>query len=273
MFYLHDTISYGRPLLIAILTLFLVVILSILVTRIATIAMTYTGLSRESARFQVRSAFTGSGFTTAESEMVVRHPVRRRIVLLLMLLGNAGIVTAVSSLILTFVRQGPVGLGFTLKIVLLAAGLAALWTLASIQWVDRGLSLLIEKALKRLTSLDIHDYAGLLHLSGEYRLGELQVKQEDWLAGRDLRGAALRQEGIMVLGIERRDGTYTGTPKGHTTVLPGDILVLYGRANSIEDLDTRKKGREGDAAHRGAVQQQQEVVREETQKDETSKNQ
>jgi hypothetical protein len=31
---------------------------------------------------------------------LVNHPVRRRILLLLMLMGNAGIVTAVSSLIL-----------------------------------------------------------------------------------------------------------------------------------------------------------------------------
>jgi len=47
--------------------------------------------------------FTGVGFTTSESEKVVSHPVRRRILLMLMLLGNAGIVTAVSSLIVSFV--------------------------------------------------------------------------------------------------------------------------------------------------------------------------
>lgn len=74
-------------------------------SRIATIAITYTGLSREAARFQARSALTGSGFTTSESEKVVTHPVRRRIILLLMLLGNAGIVAAISSLILAFLGQ------------------------------------------------------------------------------------------------------------------------------------------------------------------------
>src|SRR5699024_9833199 len=89
--------------MIAAISLFIVVFLSVLITRIATIALTHTGLSRESARFQARSALTGSGFTTSESEKVVSHPVRRRIILLLMLIGNAGIVTAVSSLILTFV--------------------------------------------------------------------------------------------------------------------------------------------------------------------------
>ncbi len=87
----------------AIVSLLVVILLSLLVTRVATIALTLTGLSEEVARFQARSAFTGCGFSTRESEQVVNHPVRRRIMLMLMLLGNAGIVTAVSSLVLAFV--------------------------------------------------------------------------------------------------------------------------------------------------------------------------
>lgn len=88
--------------MIAIISLLMVVFLSILITRIATIALTHTGLTRESAKFQARSAFSGAGFTTEESEMVVSHPVRRKIVMVLILIGNAGILAAISSLILTF---------------------------------------------------------------------------------------------------------------------------------------------------------------------------
>lgn len=54
---------------------------------------------KESSKFQARSAFTGVGFITDESERVVNHPVRRRILLLLMILGNAGILTGMASLI------------------------------------------------------------------------------------------------------------------------------------------------------------------------------
>lgn len=90
--------------MIAIISLLLVICISILITRIATVALAHTGLSKEAARFQARSAFTGAGFTTHESERVVNHPVRRRIILSLMLLGNAGVVTAVSSSMLTFVN-------------------------------------------------------------------------------------------------------------------------------------------------------------------------
>jgi hypothetical protein len=77
---------------VPIISLLVVLVLSLLVVRIATVALALTGLSQQLARFQARSAFTGSGFTTAESEKVVAHPVRRRIIMVLMLLGNAAII-------------------------------------------------------------------------------------------------------------------------------------------------------------------------------------
>ncbi|HEY9418480.1 MAG TPA: hypothetical protein VIQ30_27270 [Pseudonocardia sp.] len=97
------------------MTLLVVVALSLVVTRVGTVALTLTGLSCQAARFQSRSAFTGSGFTTAESKMVVDHPVRRRIVMRLMLLGNAGLVSSVGTLMLSLTEvqstgQGVVGL-------------------------------------------------------------------------------------------------------------------------------------------------------------------
>jgi hypothetical protein len=137
--------------MLSIITLLMVLTLSIFLTRVATVALTHTGLSRESAKFQARSAFTGVGFTTSESEKVVNHPVRRRILLMLMLLGNAGIVTAVSTLIVSFVSIDRSD-SFIWLIVLLVAGLVALWSLASSRWVDRHLSNLISKVLKKSPS-------------------------------------------------------------------------------------------------------------------------
>ncbi len=74
----------------ALVSLLVTIGLSLLVTRVASIALAMTGLSHDLAKFQARSAFTGVGFTTSEAEKVVAHPVRRRILMLLMLLGNAG---------------------------------------------------------------------------------------------------------------------------------------------------------------------------------------
>jgi hypothetical protein len=246
--------------MIAIASLLLIITVSILITRVATIALTHTGLSRETARFQARSAFTGAGFTTQESEGVTNHPVRRRIIMVLMLLGNAGIVTAVSSLILTFVHQGG-STSLTLKVVFLVLGLMVMWRLAMSQWVDQRLSHLIDWALKRYTDLDVRDYASVMHLAGDYRLVELNVRPEDWLAQKTLAESQLRDEGIVVLGIERPDGTYLGAPKGRTQILPEDILLLYGRISTLESLDQRHKDNSGDRAHQEAVAEQKQVIK------------
>lgn len=252
--------------MISIISLLVVLTVSILVTRIATVALTHTGLSRESAKFQARSAFTGVGFTTTESERVVNHPIRRRILLLLMLLGNAGVVTAVSSLILSFVNLNGTGT-LVWRIVLLVTGIVLLWTLAASRWVDQRIFNIVSKALKRYTRLGVQDFAKLLHLAGDYQITELQVEAGDWMAGRTLAQLGLRKEGLMVLGITRVDGRYIGAPDGETEIHENDVLILYGRAGVLKDLDQRKPGFMGFVAHQQQVADQQKVARDEKQQD------
>jgi len=134
--------------MIAIVSLLIVLTMSILITRVATVALIHTGISRQSAKFQARSAFTGVGFTTNESEKVVNHPLRRKILLVLMLLGNASIVTAVTSLILTFVDLKGSQQSVALKMGILIAGIIALWVTASSKWLDRHLLKFISRILK-----------------------------------------------------------------------------------------------------------------------------
>jgi K+/H+ antiporter YhaU regulatory subunit KhtT len=258
--------------MIAILSLLLVVAVSILVTRIATIALIHTGLSRESARFQARSAFTGAGFTTSESETVVNHPVRRRIIMLLMMMGNAGIVTAMSSLILTFVGQGaPYGLG--LRVLCLTLGLVVVWLVARSTWIDRRLSQLIDRLLRKFAHLELRDYASLMRLAGDYRLAEMEVETGDWVAGETLAESRLRDEGIMVLGIRRLDGSYVGAPQASTQIRPHDVLIMYGRVAAIEEVDARRRDARGDMAHAEAVHEQQKVVEQEQRVDSSDSGQ
>ncbi len=105
--------------MIAVVSVLLVLTISVLVIRVASVALVHTGMGREAARFQARSAFTGASFTTSEAESVVSHPVRRRIVAWLMLAGNVGIVTAMSSLLLSFVdMRGSQGAWLSLGVLL-----------------------------------------------------------------------------------------------------------------------------------------------------------
>ena len=290
--------------MIPIITLLIIITLSLIVTRIASIALTFTGLSRDAARFQSRSAFSGSGFTTSESELVVGHPVRRRIIMLLMLLGNAGIITIIATLLASFVRLDqesmlaeipvrvvpadgaqPVGdyvleigrraesdprpdgwkgliLGttptqqFVIRLFALALGISVLWMIASSQWVDDRMWRITTAALRRWTSLEAHDYSGLLHLSEGYKVTEFVIDDGSWLAGKSLEEARLSSEGVQVLGILRPDGTYIGTPTADTYMRTRDRLVVHGRASCLVELERRRAGKAGDAAHRQSVEEE-----------------
>ena len=58
----------------ALLSVIAVVLISMLINRFATIALSLTGMSSEEARFQARAAMSGVGLTTRRPEDIVAHP-------------------------------------------------------------------------------------------------------------------------------------------------------------------------------------------------------
>ncbi len=239
--------------LIALLT---VLGLSLVITKIATQALTMTGLSEDIARFQARSAFTGTGFTTSETEKVVKHPVRRKIVMYLMIARSAGLVTIIISLILSF-GVGDDGEGRMMRLGWLIAGVGVLWVMARSGLIDRVLNRVIQWAIRTWTDLDTRDYAELFNLHGDYLVRELTLEEADWLAGRRLGECRISEEGVTVLGIYRDDGDYVGAPDGDTELYAEDRLILYGRAEVLQNLDERRKGIVGEREHEEAVSRQE----------------
>jgi hypothetical protein len=86
----------------ALISLIVIIALSMLVVRVGAVASTMIGLSREIASMQALSAYSRVGFTTEEAEETVAYPARRRVIKNLMRLGNVGLVTSVTSLVLSF---------------------------------------------------------------------------------------------------------------------------------------------------------------------------
>lgn len=237
-------------------------VLSLVIGRAFTTALIVTGMTREAARFQARSALTGAGFTTTESEAIVNHPVRRRIVMQAMLVGNLGIVTLVGGFITTLARAG----GFRdqgLRLLMIGVGLLLVLLASRSQWVERRLQGVTSYLARRVTDVDVRDYYGMLRLAGEYAVGELPVEADEWLAGKTLAEASLPNEGILVLGLTRANDEYVGAPTGGTRLEAGDLLILYGRQPVFAELDKRRAGVEGDRAHQAAIAEQARLVADE----------
>lgn len=59
--------------------IFVYITIILVVIEINTVLFTFAGLKKNFARFQVISMHTGTGFTTGESELIIDHPIRRRL--------------------------------------------------------------------------------------------------------------------------------------------------------------------------------------------------
>lgn len=217
----------------------------------------FTGLSRESARFQARSAFSGVGFSTEESESIMHHPVRRQIIMILMLLGNIGIATVIATVMISV--SSTVGADFSQQLIafgILGLGLLFLWMFFSSRWVERRMNMIIGWALRQFTDLEVRDYNSLLKLADGYSVSEMLIEPKHWLAGCILKDIRLSDEGILILGIRRNKTKFMGIPRANDTIESGDVLIVYGKLENIKALDRRRAGNAGDKQHAERVEQQ-----------------
>jgi len=236
----------------AIFSLLFVLVFASFVIRTAVAALTLTGVSNDLARLQAISAFTGVGFTTGESESMVNHPFRRRVMMVLMIVGNVGIVTAVSSLVLTF--SGTDDSEEVLeRLLYLTSGLLLFTALLFNRFAKVHLHRMLRKMLRRSSRIIVKDYVDLLQLHAEFAITELVIHDEHWLADRRLSESGLSKEGVTVLGIQCADKSYVGSPRGETSIKVGDRLIVYGKGSSLDSLGERRRDAAGDAEHIEAV--------------------
>ena len=119
-----------------IIALLVIALVSLLAVRVGATALMMTGLSWDTASFQAYSAFFGVGFTTKEAEMVVNHPVRRRIIRDLILAGNVGLTSALATLVVTLLQTGSEGHSW-LRLGWLVGGLLLLLFVSRLGWFQK----------------------------------------------------------------------------------------------------------------------------------------
>ncbi len=212
--------------MIAALTLFVVLTLSVLVIRTGAVALRLTGLPEEGARFQARSAFTGTGFTTSESEAIVNHPVRRRIVSLLMTIGSLGFVSVLTTVVVSLVGSSGSEGALMRQLLWLATVLLVLWLAVLNPFADRIMCGVIGRLLARTEGFGGRKPARLLQLPAGHGVTQILVHPESGLAGRQVR--ELVANGVVILGLQREDGKYINLPQDSEEVRPADEIFFYG---------------------------------------------
>jgi hypothetical protein len=229
----------------AIATFALVALFTLIITRLATGVLMATGLPQPIARFQARSAYSSTGFTTVEAENVVNHPVRRKVAYWLMLIGSLGTPTLVVTVVLGFVAPGP-GDTFERLLGLVAALLLVLLLLSSgpvTRWLE-GLG--HRYAGPRLLRALADEPEELLELGEGFVVSRIPFSETPGPeAVRSLRALREHITDVDVLGV-RQDADdepsyVAGTPTD-ISLVAGDSLIVHGPRQSIRRLTAAADG-------------------------------
>lgn len=229
-------------MIFSLVALFVVIIAFIIVSEIFTILFRLTGLPEKKARFQAVSLLTTSGFTTGESELVMKTTLRRNIARSAMILGytfSAAFISIFVSLIISIGTDGNKEATEDLWIVvsILVAILIVFIILTKIKFVkelfDKVVTKISYRILKNksdniLTVIDKYstDIIAEIHLTF---IPELFVEN-------NLEKSQIKQEyGIVVLAVSRKNKIFNSIQKDFVFE-KGDVVTLYGNEKSIKEI-------------------------------------
>lgn len=218
-----------------VVVLLVIAVLAFLIIRVGAMALEHTGLSRDASRFQALSAFFGAGFTTGESELVVNHPVRRRVIRDLIIVGNIGIVSLLTTGVATATSSHSYTHPIT-RIVIIAGGLLLLVLISKSRLIMKLVDLSISRTLKHSGFVSAMDYEKVLRTHSGYGIAEIVIEPGSSLVGHKLGESRPRDAGVTILGIAHADGSYNAGPGCDTVIHEGDTLLVYGADLALERL-------------------------------------
>ncbi|MFC1482639.1 cation:proton antiporter regulatory subunit [Candidatus Margulisiibacteriota bacterium] len=224
----------------------IILIISFIAVRIGAVAFELTGLETSLATFQALSCFTGTGFTTRESEVITSDQQRRRIASILMVLGNAGLVTLIATFANTL-RPNTIMPRFTipflhvvfppslLPIVNLLAIILVVYIIFKIFNYTRFTRKLTEALRSHIIKKKIMKpvtFEELVVSTGGHGVSSIEIYKDSPIINKTLKEANLRKHDVTVLVIERKGKTIPH-PQAEMKILVGDKLTCFGRLESI----------------------------------------
>ncbi len=218
----------------AIATFLVVAVFTMVFGRLATGALIATGVPPDIAAFQSRSAFSGAGFTTTETESVINHPTRRKIISTTMFVGSLGTPTLIVAILIGFMAPGP---GSTVeRTLVIISGIVLVMMLLG----NRPATTFLVKighryANKRLIPALSNEVDTLLPISDDFVVASVRLSADPADTYRSLRGLNDALHGVSVLGVRRGD-EYFGEMPVDIQLQEGDEIVVYTRADRLESM-------------------------------------
>ncbi len=222
------------------------IIVSFVAIRIGAVAFHLTGLEWSLAKFQALSCFSGTGFTTKESELVVGHPQRRRIASVLMILGNAGFVTLIATFANslrpnTYLAQFklpffgiflPSWVAPWANLAIIVFSLFVIYRFFTYRKVIEKFTNFLRERLIRKEIVKPLSFEEIIIATGGYGVSSVEVLSDSPIVNKTLYEAALRNYDINILAIER-EKRIIPNPPAETKIVLGDRLICFGKLDNI----------------------------------------
>jgi Trk-type K+ transport system membrane component len=242
--------------MLSLILFIFVVFVSFVIVRIGAIAFHLTGLDWSLSKFQALSCFSGTGFTTREAELIVGHPQRRRIASILMVLGNAGLVTLIASMVnslrphrleLPFLSGLPEWLIPWLSLAIIAVALYGLYRFVNSRAAHSMTSALRRKVVARYEAGRTVSFEELTITTGGYGVLRIPVPTNTLIVNKTLLDSGLKAENILVLAIVRGSETIPN-PAVSAQIRENDELICFGRMDSIRHSALFRKKQENETS-------------------------
>ena len=224
-------------IIMALLVFTLILLIYGILSTVFTVLFRLTGLPEETARFQVVSMLTGSGYTTAESENIMGDPTRRMLARKTMLFGyvfNVTVISAIINILFSFKLSEIEEKLWTapLPIVLILLALYLRRDARLRLWLDARVQALAGRVLAKTPG-------NRILITGSFGKSVMaQVHLETVppsLRNHPLRELPMRDKGVSVV-LVRRHGEEPFQATADTFLMDGDQVVVFGTINAMEDV-------------------------------------
>ena len=217
----------------AALSLMIIFVISFSIVRVASTVLRLTGMSEGQARFQALSALTGTGFTTSEAELIVNFPLRRKIVSYLMMVGNLGLVSVMSTLMISFLRTDADFNSILTQLAWILGSVGVLSFLMLHPTVDRYMCDALSAVLKRYTLLGRRRFNRLLQLGNEISVAEHHIADG---GSATLQEIMKEVEQATCIALRKADGRVVQYPAQDSLLQFGDLMYVIGPDTAHEKL-------------------------------------
>ena len=209
------------------------------------VAFKLTGMATSKIKFQVASLFTGTGFTTSESELITSDDRRRKIAVACSYTGHIFSVVIMSLVINVFFSIGtsisstyvaPTFTEWYMIIFYISCGFFLLVLLIKIPPINKRFQKFLERiAINSSKTTRKSNIITVLDYHGKHAIAEVSLNTvPEFMVEKPLSQTGLTKDfSINILSVKR--GKSIIEVSKDTMLRKGDILVTYGLINDIKD--------------------------------------